>query len=71
MDGTKAQLIHHGEVIERNLDSKPVEKKKTSLRARKQNLLSQTPQRKRAALQPMCVQFMAPIGLITLRIASP
>jgi len=27
MDGTKAQLIHHGEVIERSLDSTPVEKK--------------------------------------------
>ena len=51
MDGTKAQLIHHGEVIEKNLDSNPVEKRrKNSLRARKQNLPSQTPQRKRAAL---------------------
>ena len=27
MDGTKAQLIHHGEAIERSLDSNPVEKK--------------------------------------------
>lgn len=35
MDETKAQLIHHGETIERNLDSKPVEKKEKQPQGKK------------------------------------
>ncbi len=35
MDGTKAQLIHHGEAIERSLDSNPVEKKEKQPQGKK------------------------------------